>query len=124
MTYLSIFVVVGVAGAASASVASECTPATDVEVQAIKESFKFKLPDNEGARFAEVCRYSRGRADQPPSFCGRINATNTSGGYDGFRRFYSVPVRSTAEIEGIDDLSFPKFWCLTCTDEKKPFGDC
>lgn len=69
-------------------------PATaDDAVDKAKEAVVRKLKDPASAQFADVRR-----ATDPDMVCGRVNAKNNMGGYEGAREFRYVVSRNTAVI--------------------------
>lgn len=63
--------------------------ATEAEVAAIRSAMQVKLKDADSAKFMDV--FVKGI-----TACGKVNAKNTFGGYDGYRRFLAFVIHAKA----------------------------
>lgn len=72
--------------------AQSVRPATDAEVQSIKQGSSTVLKDAISALYRDVQAISLGpeAGDGIVAFCGLVNAKNSHGGYVGFQRFYGM----------------------------------
>ena len=108
---------------ASHALADTCMPATEAEIEVIREAMELKLVDAQSARFREVCSipgHDKVKGDRV--FCGLVNAKNRMGAYSGYINFSYVDGAKSATLvdPSSADLYPPFAYCLACT----PSADC
>lgn len=125
---MGVAVGLGTAGATHAETA--CVPASENEIQQVRETFKLELFDSDSAKFADVCKrtLTKGRKKPTVTYCGLVNAKNRYGAYVGFSEFYSVPQTGGAGFAednsspGIKKLNWA--YCATCMMPEKSVDEC
>ncbi len=88
-------------------------PSDGAYIVAGKEYVRQTLKDAKSAEFQNV---SVSRSAGMPVICGEVNAKNSFGGYNGYRRFISGGPGPATQIEGegMEASEFAKTWDTVC----------
>ena len=77
------------------------------------------LKDGDSAKFQNVNAYRHNMQGHTVYvFCGKVNAKNGFGAYDGYRRFVTTSV--VAAVDQGNDAEFDSLWQLYCDIEISP----
>jgi hypothetical protein len=78
-----------------------------------KEQLDAILKDPDSAKYKDVGAYSAPMAKGSVTFCGRVNAKNSFGGYGGYERFISAP-NVGAWLQSSPGIKFNSVWHDLC----------
>jgi hypothetical protein len=81
-----------------------------------REALEDELKDGDSAKYKEVAAYHVPKLGPGYAFCGKVNAKNSFGAYNGYERFVGVPGQVFLESEVSD---FDTVWKAMCDERQR-----